>query len=120
MAVDAVPHDLADESSDLTETLHPVELGHAHRHLVAAHLGDQLAAAGGDEVGLPGCGAKPGVRFHALHQQLEIPLRKIEVEIKLAEIIELPERDRLEASVEGFDHAGADAATAAIRPAHHP
>jgi hypothetical protein len=36
MVVDAVSHDLAHEAADLLEAGDPVELGHAHRHLVPA------------------------------------------------------------------------------------
>src|SRR3979490_3217732 len=80
MAIDAIPHDLAYESSYLTETLNPVELSHSHRHFVAANLGDQFTSAGGNEVWLPGCRAEPRIRLHALHQQFEIERRQIKVE----------------------------------------
>ena len=43
MAVDAVPHDLANEPADLIEAFDPVELGHTHGVLVPAHLAHQLS-----------------------------------------------------------------------------
>ena len=52
VAVDAVPHHLSHEPADLAEARDPVELRHAHGHLVAAHLGNQRARAGIHEVGL--------------------------------------------------------------------
>ena len=38
VAIDAIPHHLLDEPSDLGETRSTVELRHAHRHLVAAYF----------------------------------------------------------------------------------
>src|SRR5262249_41282266 len=45
MAVDAIPHDLPDEASDLFEAGYPIELSHSDRHLVPAHLRYQGPAA---------------------------------------------------------------------------
>jgi len=43
VAIDAIPHDLADEAADLLEAGNPVKLGHAYRHLVPTDLWHQRA-----------------------------------------------------------------------------
>src|SRR5262249_14947800 len=54
VAIDAVPHDLAYKAPDLFETGDPVELSHAYRHLVPAHLRRQHAALRVDKPRLTG------------------------------------------------------------------
>src|SRR5262245_13657113 len=70
MAVDAVPQDLTDKAADLLETSNPIELGHAHRHLVPADLRHQRAGPRVDEPRLAGCGPDARIALHSLHQQL--------------------------------------------------
>jgi hypothetical protein len=84
VAVDRVPHDLADEAADLLEALPAVELRHPGRHLVAPPLGDEHA--GPPHVGLAGTGPDPGVRLHPRDQPRKIAGRQVEVEVELAEI----------------------------------
>src|SRR5580693_4503946 len=120
VTIDAVPHNLAYESPYLAEAPNSVELGHTDRHLVAANLGNWFPAAGGNEVGFSRCGAEPRIRLHPLHQQFEVTGRKIKIEIELAEVVKLLERDRLQAGVEGLDYTRAYAANAAVRSPDHP
>src|SRR5262252_6598480 len=72
MAVDAVPHDLAHEAADLLEAGDPVELGHAHRHLVPTDLRHQRATLRVDEPRLAGGGPEARIALHPLHQHLEV------------------------------------------------
>ena len=116
MAVEAVPHDLADQAANLQEALDPVELRGADGCLVAAALADQAAAAP-DEVGLSAAGAQARLRLHALHEQLEIAGRKLEIEVELAQVVELRRVDGVVARVEGLDDAGTHASPSAILPA---
>jgi hypothetical protein len=71
------------------------------------------------EVGLPRAGADARLGLHLLHQRLEVRRRQLEVEIELADVVELRGIDRLVAGVEGLDHAAAELAVAAVRPAQH-
>src|SRR5262249_18032390 len=105
MTVDAVPHDLAHESADLLEADDLVELGHAHRHLVAADLGHQRPALRVHEPWLARGGADARIALHALHQQLEVPDREFQVHVQLAKVVEVLQTHRLETGVEGLDNA---------------
>ena len=114
VAVDAVPHHLPHEAADLPEAGHPVELGHAHRHLVAAHLRDQRAVCGVHEVRLSRGGAEPGLGLHPLHEPLEVARRQVEVQVELAEVVESAEVHGLETGVERLHHARPHAPPAAV------
>src|SRR5262245_46910516 len=118
MAVDAVPHDLANEATDLLEALAPVQLDHARRHLVADCLADERAARSGVEPGLAAARAEPWVAGHPGDQVLEVGGRQLEVEVELAHVVEFTRVDRRIARVERFDHARPDVAGAAVLPAH--
>ena len=67
VAVDGVPHHLADEPPDLLEAEDPVELGRTHRHLVPADLRHQRAALRVDEPRLAGGGPDARIALHPLH-----------------------------------------------------
>src|SRR5262249_17371910 len=69
MAVDPVPHYRPLESPDLPEAGGAIELGHAHGHLVATHLGDPGAVSLPNEVRLAGARADPRIGIHALDEQ---------------------------------------------------
>ena len=118
MAIDAVPHHLADESPDLPEAGDPVELGRPHRHLVANGLRDQRPSLGVREPGLPGGRPQARLDLHSRHEQLEVARREVEVGIELAHIVELVELDRLEPAVEGFDDPGPYVAPPAVAVPH--
>src|SRR5438067_2892277 len=113
MAVDAVPHHLPHEAADLAKAAHAIELRHPHGHLVAAHFGYPLPRAGMNEPGLARAGAQPRFALHALHEQLEVARGHLEIHVELADIVEVVEVERGQATVEGLDHARADGALAA-------
>src|SRR5690606_10307004 len=96
VAVDPVPHHLPDEAADLAKTRDPVELRHAHGHLVAAGLRHELSADRVVEPGLAGAGPEARIRLHALHQALEIAIRELEIDVELADVVVVLEADRLE------------------------
>ena len=106
VAVDAVPHDLAHEATDLLEARDPIELGHAHRHLVPADLLHQSAAQRIDEPWPAGGGPDARIALHPLHQELEVADRQVEIHVQLAQIIEVLQPHRIQASIERVDNAG--------------
>src|SRR5919198_4888578 len=113
MAVDAVPHHLAYETTDFEEALDAVELRRPDRGLVAAVLAHE-AAVRTPVVGLPAACADPRLSLHPRHQKLEIARGKVEVEVELANVVELTRIDRFVSGIERLDHAGTDAATSAV------
>src|SRR5437667_11527474 len=113
VAVDAIPHDLPHEAADLLETFGAIELDHADGHFIAAGFGDELAIIAA-EIGFAGAGADAGILFHSLNEGLEIARRDVEVEIELADVIEVTWIDGFVAGVEGVDDAGADGAAAMV------
>ena len=113
MAIDRVPHHLAREPADFGETFPAVELGHADRHFIAAALAD-LAPAGG-EVRLAAATSKLGIGFHPPDQLAEIAVRQIQVEVQLAEIVEVLEVDLLKPEIKRLHNARTDRAVPAVR-----
>src|SRR5258705_9664489 len=97
VAVDPVPHDLPYEAADLAEASDPVELGHPHRHLVAADFGDALAGARMDEPGFSRAGPETRLPLHPPHQELEVAGWQIEVHVELAEVVVVVEVEALQA-----------------------
>ena len=120
VAIDAVPHHLLDEAADLGEAGPPVELGHAHRHLVATHFRDEGTGARMDEPGFAGGRAETRLGFHSPDQSLEIPGRQDQIEIQLAHVLEIAGSDARVADVEGFDDATTDTAMSPVRSPDQP
>ncbi len=118
VAVDRVPHHRAHEAADRLEARAPVELGHAHRHLVAAFLAHH-PARGGAEIGFPRAGADPRVGLHPRDQLGEIAGGQVEIEVELAEIGVVGEVDPREPVAERLDDAGPHRTGAAVGLAHH-
>jgi hypothetical protein len=118
VTVDAVPHDLAHEAADLLKAGDSIELGHAHRHLVAADLRHKRTAVRMDEVGLAGSGSDPRIALHPLHQQLEVADRELQIHVQLTDIVEVLQPHRLQAGVERRDHTRAHLPMAAIGAPH--
>src|SRR5205085_12437038 len=108
-----VPHDFPDEPTDLQEALRPIELGGSDGDLVTAALADEVAEAPA-VVWLSTAASQSRIALHALHEDLEVAGRQLEIEVELAEIVELPGVDGLVAGVEGFDHARAHASPPSI------
>src|SRR5438132_4375927 len=119
MAIDAVPHHLPDETTDLAEAADPVELRRAQRDLVSAGLWHKRASPGIDEPGLARAGAESRLALHAENQQLEVPPGQIQIHVKLADVVEFVEVHSIQTLVEGLDHAGTHAALASIGAADH-
>ncbi len=82
VAVDPVPHQLADEPADLPEALGPVELDHADRVLVPAHS-PRPAPRRRVKYGLPLAVPIRGFGLHAVHQPLEVSPRQVQVQVEL-------------------------------------
>ncbi len=119
VAVDAVPHHLAHDAADLQETADAIELGHPDRHFVPADFGRQRTALRVDEPRLAGGGPDARIALHPLHQQLEVANRQVQIRIQLAEIVEVPQAYRFQASIESRDHAGPHLSAAAICAPHY-
>ena len=106
MAVNAVPHHLADEPADLLETFPAVELGHAVGELVAAAFEDEGLVHG--DVGLAAGGSQVGIGREPVHQVGEVAGPEIQVAVELADEIVGVQVGQFEAGVEGLDDAGPD------------
>jgi len=113
VAVEPVPHDLADEAAELLEALHPVELRGADGGLVAASFADEPAVARA-VVGLAAAAPEARLGLHARKEQLEVARRKLQVEVELAHVIELRRVDGLVSGVERLDDARAHASPPAV------
>ena len=112
VAVDRVPHHVADEAADVLEAGPAVELRHADRHLVAPPFGDEPPAAA--DIGLARAGADAGIGLHALDKALEVARGQVEIEIELAQIGEVGQPHGIEAGIECLDHARSDGPVTAI------
>src|SRR5688572_28507047 len=117
MAVDPVPHDLANEAADLQKARDPVDLGRSDRSLVPADLASEGAIAR-PVVRLAAARAQARIRLHSAHERLEIARWQLEVQVQLAEVVELGRVNRLVARVEGFHDAGPHTSSAAILTPH--
>ena len=113
VAVEPVPHDFPDEPADLQEAIHPVELGGTDGNLVTAALAHKVAVAPA-VVRLSAASSHARLGLHALHERFEVTRRQLEIEVQLAEVVELPGVDGVEAGVEGFDHTRAHASPTSI------
>src|SRR4051794_16479501 len=120
VAVDAVPHDFRNKTTDLFEAFHAIELGHPDRHLVAADFRDQGGSARMREPRLAGCGADARVALHSRHEQLEVAGWEFQIRIQLANVIELVKTHRLQPGVEGRHDARSYLARAGVHPTHDP
>ena len=67
-----------------------------------------------DEPGLAGSGTDPRIAFHPLNQQLEITGRQVQIHVKFTDVFEVLQLHRLQAGVEGRDHARPHLPAAAI------
>jgi hypothetical protein len=94
VTVDGIPHDLTYETTNRLKTGYTVEFRHAHRHLVAAPLGHEAPVHA--HIGLARSRADARVFGHPRDQDLEIPGRQVQIEIELAEIIEVFQVDRFQ------------------------
>jgi hypothetical protein len=112
VAIDGVPHDLADKTTNRLKTGYAVEFRHARRHLIAAPFRHELAVHA--HVGLARTGADARVLPHPVDQRLEIPRRQVQIEIKLAEIIEVIQLYCVQTGIKRLDDAGPHRAVAAI------
>src|SRR5258708_7799558 len=132
VSVDAVPHDLPYEATDLSEARRAIELGHAHRVLVADLLRDQPRAvadgelyrgrghAGRNEVWFPRARADARLSLYAVHKDGEVSGRQVEVQVELADVVVGKRIDGLVTRVEGIDHAPPHLADAALGSANDP
>jgi hypothetical protein len=116
MAIDPIPHDLANETTDVAVTGRPVEFRHPHGHLVPADLRSQGAGRGMKEVGPPRRCSQSRVGLHARDEELEVAGWKVEVDVELADLLENVEVHGLEARIERVDDTGAHAATSTVEP----
>src|SRR5262245_44446034 len=114
VAVDAVPHDLPHEATDLLEARDPIELGHSNRHLVPTDFRHQCAALGVDKPRLAGGRADARIALHPLHQQLEVADWQLQVHVELAYVLEVLEVHRVQAGIERLNDARSHLPTAAI------
>ena len=87
VAIDPVPHDLANESTNLLETLDSIEFRHANGVFIPAHLADKLSPK--SHVRLSRTSPEARIRLHLVHQDLEVARWDLEVEIELADKIEI-------------------------------
>src|ERR687891_2009521 len=108
MAVDAVPHHLFDKPADLAEAGLSIKLGHADRHLVTAHFWYEGTGARMHEPRLSGCRAEAWLGLHPPNKAFEIRGWQHQIEIQLADVLEIGRRDARVADIESFDDARAD------------
>jgi hypothetical protein len=120
VVVNAVPHHLADEASDLTEALDAIELGHARRCIVADAFADQSASRRVLVVGLARARAEARIIFHPPDQDLEVAVGKIEIEVDLAEVVELVEVNGCETGIKSLDDSWPHRACPAVPAVHDP
>ena len=115
MAVDPVPHEFSDEAANLLETIGPIKLDHSDRVFVAAHLHHPAAVPG--VVRLTAGRADARIGLHADHQVLEIGGGEVEIEVELADVVELVRIDRVIPRVKRLDHATAELPVTAVASA---
>ena len=82
MAIDPIPHHLANESPNRLETRDPIELGHSYRHFIAAFFTHISTIS--FKVSLPTTGSECWVFIHPANQGFEILRRQVEIEVALA------------------------------------
>src|SRR4030095_7563252 len=119
MTINAVPHYLRDETTDLFKTLPPVELCHANGHLIAALLAEVLPGVRLHEVGLAAAGAEPRLGFHAPQEGFEVPRWKLDVQIELAQVFIIDVLSSRIAGIKSFHDSWPHAAPAAVLAADH-
>jgi len=116
VAIDAIPHNLSHETAGFLETGHPVELRHAQRRLVTFPFRDQSATF--FYIALATRRTHTRVLLHAFNQYLEIPFRQTEIQIQLAQVVEITRRDRFVSRVERIDHARSHGAMTPVCTRH--